>query len=130
MDDYLGALDSVLGIGAGPGIGPPAGGGEYAPTLTEKKTKEEIRKLQISNEQALRNLVEKKMVKAMLNEIGHQMEVSFVEAGRRESPTMAAKLGIPEKTHELNKLIDAFIKTGIGSMQDRIRKLSRDEAFE
>ncbi len=130
MDDYLGALDSVLGFSPGAVGQDQTGGGEVPPTLTEKKTKEEIRKLQISNEQALRNLIEKKMVKAMLNEIGHQMEVSFVEAGRRESPTMAAKLEIPEKTHELNKLIDGFIKTGIDSMQERIRNLSRDEAFE
>jgi len=98
--------------------------------LDKEKKKEEIRKLRIDNESKLNNLVSKDLVTAMLGEIGHSMQTNFVDLARRESPTLAAELGIANLERDLEKKLSDLIKIGIESVVDNISKLCKDEVFE
>lgn len=113
-----------------PSIPPESETGEEYETLTQKKTKEEIRKLQIANEQAIRNLIEKTMIKSMLKEVGHGLQTNFVDVSRRESPTLAAKWGIPEREREVEQDLSKLIQAGLVAMIGEIERLADDGTFE
>ena len=98
--------------------------------LDKEKKEEEIRKLKIENETKLKNLFENKLMKAIMAEIGQAIKQAFVYAGRREAPTMAAKLGIPQKERDLQAMIDDINEKGVAAVIDTIEKLMDDEIFE
>jgi len=98
--------------------------------LDVKEQQEKIRKLQIGNEKELRNLVEKPLIKAILAEIGQAIQVGFVHAGRREAPAMAQRLGIPERTRDLEKMIDDINEKGINGVIAKIETLMDEEVYE
>lgn len=98
--------------------------------LQGQKLKEEVRKLRIGNEKEIGNLIEKQLVISILNEIGHTIQTVFVDRGRRESALMAAKLGIPEKERELEKMLNDQDERGINTLLDTINKLCDDGVFE
>ena len=102
---------------------------EYIISLTQKKTQEEIRKLQIANETALNNLIQKKMIQAILESVGQSIQVAFVDSGRREAPTMAATLGIPEKERDIEGMINAMIERGVDAVIKNIEKLASEGTF-
>ena len=102
---------------------------EYIISLSQKKTQEEIRKLQIANETALNNLIQKKMIQAILESVGQSIQVSFVDSGRREAPIMAATLGIPEKERDIEGMINAMVEKGVKAVIGNIEKLVSEETF-
>lgn len=99
-------------------------------SLTEKKISEEIRKLKIQNEKELNNLVEKKMVIAVLGQIGQEIRTSFVDMPRRESEFIAAKLGIPEKVKDLELLWSEINSNALDSMKAQVESLQNNEIWE
>lgn len=99
-------------------------------TLGQRKTQEEIRKLQIDNETKLRNLVEKKMVQAVLGKISFSLKTNFVDTPKREAHDFAARLGIPEKEHDVEMLLADIIETGLNSTVSEIETMMKDETFE
>lgn len=99
-------------------------------SLDRQEQKEKIRKLVIDNETKLNNLVAKDMVKAILLEMGHQIQTAFVDLPRREAPNIAAKLGIPNLERDLEKELSDLIKTALDSCINNIDKLSQDRIFE
>lgn len=98
--------------------------------LDDKKKKEEIRKLQIFNEKELNNLVSRDLILAILSEVGHQIQTNFVDLARRESPNLAAELGISNLERDLEKKLSDLIMIGIESCQNNITRLSQDGIFE
>ncbi len=105
------------------------GNGEYI-SRTERKTDEEIRKLKIGNEKELNNLIERKMAQAMIEEMGHSIQTTLVDFARRESPVIAALLGIPHLERDLEKLLSDKIHIAIESVKGTCVKLASDRLFE
>jgi len=128
-DPLLAALESQWG-GKNIEISNDWSGEENQPlTLDHQKTTEQIRKLQIENEAALNNLIEKKMIQAVIEAIGQSVQVSFIDLGRRESSTMAAILGIPEKERDIESMINAMIEKGVKAVISNIEKLAGERTF-
>ena len=98
--------------------------------LDSKKTKEQIRKLQIENEKALRNLVEKELVISIIGEVGQAIQNNFVDIPKRQSNILANKLGIPAKEKDLELLLSDIIEDGINGVISNIERLCDSRTFE
>ena len=98
--------------------------------LDSKKTKEQIRKLQIENEKALRNLVEKKLIISIIGEVGQAIQNNFVDIPKRQSNILANKLGVPAKEKDLELLLSDIIEDGINGVISNIESLCNERTFE
>ena len=98
--------------------------------LDDKKTKEQIRKLQIENEKALRNLVEKDLMVAIIGEIGQSLKNNLVDQSKRRAYIWANQLGITSKERDIEKMIGEMIKEGIQGVKLDIERLCNDRTFE
>ena len=85
--------------------------------------------LKIDNDVKLGNLVEKKLVQAVIEEIGHNIQTSFVDLPRRESPTIAALIGLPERERDIEKYLGEKIQAAIRGVIATIDRLAGDETF-
>ncbi len=85
--------------------------------------------LKIDNDVKLGNLVEKKLVQAVIEEIGHNIQTSFVDLPRRESPTIAALLGLPERERDIEKYLGEKIQAAIRGVIATITRLADDGTF-
>lgn len=99
-------------------------------TLTERKTKEEIRKLQIDNEKNINTLVLRSLARSILEDIGHGIQTAFVDLPRREAPTMAAMAGVPAIERDFEKHLADKIQDAILSILINIDQKSRDGTYE
>ena len=98
--------------------------------IDDRKKEEQIRQLKISNEKELNALIERKMIQAIIEEVGHGIQTSFVDFSRRESPLIAALLGVPEKEMQLSEILSEKIKVSIDSVVSITEKYSKDEFYE
>ena len=99
-------------------------------SLQDKKLKADTKKVDISNEKELNHLVERKMVHSILMAISQSLTTNFVNAGRINSPELAALLGIPEKERIINKFWDEKNGIALENVIKRIEKLNEDRVFE
>ena len=99
-------------------------------TLEDKKTIAQTKKIDIENEKAIGSLVERKMIQAIIEEVGQSVRTNFVDFGRRESPLIAALLGVPEKEMQLSEILSEKIKVSIDSVVGVTEKYSKDEFYE
>ena len=99
-------------------------------TLDDKLKKEAIREKKIKNEKELNNLILRKMIQAIIEEVGHGIQTSFIDFSRRESPLIAALLGVPEKEMQLSEILSEKIKVSIDSVVSITEKYSKDEFYE
>ena len=99
-------------------------------TLDDKKTISQTKKIDIENEKALNNLIERKMIQAIIEEVGHSIQVSFVDFARRESSYIAAKMGVPEKEMELSKMLSEKIEVCIENVIEVTNQFAKDEFYE
>ena len=98
--------------------------------IDDRKKEEQIRQLKIGNEKELNALIERKMIQAIIEEVGHGIQTSFVDFSRRESPLIAALLGVPEKEMQLSEILSEKIKVSIDSVVSITEKYSKDEFYE
>ncbi len=98
-------------------------------TLTEQKTKAEVRKLKIGNEKEMNILVLRTQARAILEVIGHGIQTNFVDLPRRESATMAAMVGVPDKERILEKYLSEKIQDAIKSTLSQVAEKVADGAF-
>lgn len=129
-DPFLGQLASRFGNKKTGEKSEPVKEKRKEKSLGQIKTQEEIRKLQIDNETKLRNLVEKKMVQAILGKISFSIKTNFVDTPKREAHDFAARLGIPEREHDVEILLADIIENGLNSTISEIETMIRDETFE
>ncbi len=99
-------------------------------TLTEQKTREEVRKLKIGNEKEINTLVLRTLTRAILEAVGHGIQTNFVNLPRRESATIAAMVGVPEKERIIEKYLSEKIQDAIMSMQAQVAEKVADGTFE
>ncbi len=99
-------------------------------TLTERKTKEEIRRLQIGNEKDINTLVLRSLARSILEDIGHGIQTAFVDLPRREAPSLAAMAGVPGLEREFEKHLAGKIQDAIMSVLSNIDQKSRDGTYE
>ena len=99
-------------------------------TLDDKKTISQTKKIDIENEKALNNLIERKMIQAIIEEVGHSIHMNLVDFGRRESSYIAAKMGVPEKEMELSKLLSEKIEVCIENVIEVTSQFAKDEIYE
>ena len=103
---------------------------EQIRTLDDKKTIAQTKKIDIENEKAIGSLIERKMIQAIIEEVGHGIQTSFIDFSRRESPLIAALLGVPEKEMQLSEILSEKIKVSIDSVVSITEKYSKDEFYE
>lgn len=99
-------------------------------TLTEQKTEAEVRKLKIGNEKEMNILVLRTLARAILEEIGHGIQTNFINLPRRESATIAAMVGVPEKERIIEKYLSEKIQDAVMSLQTQIAEKVADGTFE
>ncbi len=90
---------------------------------------ERRKKLQIENEIMMNNLVEKKLVKAVLGHIGQAIKIHFVDYPRRESVLLAAELAAPGKEKQIENFLVKGIGNALEAMKEEVARLSRDEIY-
>ena len=98
--------------------------------LDAEYKKAQIREKQIKNEKSINNLVERTMAQAMIEEVGQAIQTSFVDFSRRESPVIAAMLGIPHLERDLENILSKKIQVSIESVVGTCVKLAKDGMFE
>ena len=116
----------------------------------ESKIREEIKKLQIDNNKAMGNLVEKKVVRALLEETFQNINKSFITLAKVQAPKIAQILDFPDRIGMIEKiLIDMFMDSvcdviksmetlkgpddediDLASMSENINNLIDDPDFE
>lgn len=99
-------------------------------TLEDKKTIAQTKKIDIENEKAIGSLIDRKMIQAIIEEVGHSIQTSLIDFARRESPLIAALLGVPEKEMQLSEILSEKIKVSIDSVVIITEKFSKDEFYE
>ena len=98
-------------------------------TLTEQKTEAEVRKIKIGNEKEMNILVLRTQARAILEVVGHGIQTNFVDLPRRESATMAAMVGVPDKERILEKYLSEKIQDAIKSTLSQVAEKVADGAF-
>ena len=88
----------------------------------EIKLKEEIKKLQIGNERAKGNLVEKKVVRSMLKDMARVVKGSFVDLPRVHAPKIAKILDAPEREGEIKKVLTDMIEDATNKIAKEIKE--------
>lgn len=99
-------------------------------TLTEQKTKAEVRKLKILNEKEMNTLVLRTQARAILEAIGHGIQTNFVNLPRRESATIAAMAGVPDKERIIEKYLSEKIQDAIKSTLSHVAEKVANRSFE
>ncbi len=99
-------------------------------TLAEQKTEAEVRKIKIGNEKEMNTLVLRTRVRAVLEVVGHSIQTNFVDLPRRESATMAAMAGVPDKERILEKYLSEKIQEAVASLKAQIAEKVADGFFE
>ena len=99
-------------------------------TLTEQKTKEEIRKIKIANEVSLRNLVEKKMVRAVISKYSELIQVHFVQLPRREAANITAMLSVEGREKEVENYLSEVIEKGLSACNKELKKIESNRMWE
>lgn len=87
----------------------------------ERKTREEIKKLQIDNERAKGNLIEKKIVRSMLKDIARVARGSFIDLPKTHAPKIAKILDAPEREGEIKKLLADMIEEATNKIAQEIK---------
>ena len=98
--------------------------------LDAEYKKEQIREKQIKNETAISNLILRKMTQAMIESVGQEIQTAFVDFSRRESPVIAALLGIPHLERDLENILSKKIQVSIDAVKATCVKLAGDGMFE
>ena len=99
-------------------------------TLTEQKTEAEVRRLKIGNEKEVNTLVLRTKVRAILEVIGHGIQTNLVDLPRRESGTIAAMTGVPDKERIIEKYLSEKIQEAVASLKAQIADKVADRTFE
>ncbi len=99
-------------------------------TLTEQKTEAEVRKLKIGNEKEMNILVLRTQARAILEAVGHGIQTNFVNLPRRESATIAAMVGVPDKERIIEKYLSEKIQEAIKSMLSQVDEKVANRVFE
>ena len=99
-------------------------------TLTEQKTEAEVRKIKIGNEKEINNLVLRTLTRAILEAVGHSIQTNFIDLPRRESATIAAMVGVPEKERIIEKYLSEKIQDAVMSLKTQIAEKVTDRSFE
>ncbi len=99
-------------------------------TLAEQKTEAEVRKLKIGNEKEINTLVLRTKVRAILEVIGHSIQTNLVDLPRRESGTIAAMAGVPDKERIIEKYLSEKIQEAVASLKAQIADKVADKTFE
>ena len=99
-------------------------------TIDKKIKKEKHRELVLKNEETENNLIPKKMINAVMGELFQSIQTNFVDFARRESPTIAAIMGVPEKERDLENYLKDKIKTSLAAVKSTSIKLLDDGIYE
>lgn len=78
--------------------------------MIERKTREEIKKLQIDNNKAMGNLIDKRVVKAAIEDMARVVKGSFVDMPKIHAPKIAKILDAPERESEIKKVLTDMIQ--------------------
>ena len=86
--------------------------------------------MKIGNEKEINTLVLRSLARAILEEIGHSIQTNFINLPRRESATIAAMVGVPEKERIIEKYLSEKIQDAVISIQNQVAEKVADGTFE
>jgi len=90
-------------------------------SISEEKIYADIQAKKIQLMQELDLLIEKKQVASAFGEISKNVQSNFVDLGRRISPRIASKLGLPGTEKTIEKEINEEVKKGIQNLISSIK---------
>lgn len=99
-------------------------------SLGAEYKKEQIREKKIKNEESINNLISRTKAQAMIEQIGQEIQNSFVDLARREAPVIAALLQVPHLERDLEKLLSEKIQVSIESVVGTCTRLSGEGFFD
>ncbi len=99
-------------------------------SIDKKIKNEKHRELVLKNEETENNLIQKKMINAVIGELSHSIQTNFVDFARRESPTIAAILEVPEKERDLEIILQKKIKASLAAVKSTTTKLLDSGIYE
>ena len=88
----------------------------------ERKTREEIKKLQIDNNKAMNNLIDKRVVKAVIEDLARVARGSFVDMPKIQAPKIAKILDAPEREGEIRKVLTDMIEDATNKIAKEIKE--------
>lgn len=94
----------------------------------ERKTREEIKKLQIDNNKAMNNLIDKKVTRSMLEVIAQSVVEAFADLPRPQAIEIADIFNMPDKVDEIEKLLAVRIVDSLNEVGIEINKKIKDYA--
>ena len=86
--------------------------------------------MKIGNEKEVNTLVLRTKVRAILEVIGHGIQTNLVDLPRRESGTIAAMTGVPDKERIIEKYLSEKIQEAVASLKAQIADKVADRTFE
>ncbi len=98
--------------------------------LDDELKKEAIREKYIKNEKSINNLIERKIIQAMIEQVGQSIQTNLVDFARRESPVIAALLQVPHLERDLEKLLSDKIQISIEAVVGTCERLSVEGFFD
>ena len=93
----------------------------------EEKLKEEIRKLQIENERSKGNLVEKKVVQTMLEEVVQSMGEVFKGFPKTQAAEIAKIFNMSDKVDAIEKMLAANMMASLNKFVKKIKDLEENQ---
>ncbi len=87
----------------------------------QNELKEKIKKLQIDNNKVMGNLVDKKVVKAVIEDMARVVKGSFVDMPKIHAPKIANILDAPEREGEIKKVLVDMIEDAINKIAKEIK---------
>ncbi len=87
----------------------------------QNELKEKIKKLQIDNNKVMGNLVDKKVVKAVIEDMARVVKGSFVDMPKIHAPKIAKILDAPEREGEIKKVLVDMIEDAINKIAKEIK---------
>lgn len=98
--------------------------------LHELKVKAETKRIDIQNAVSLHHLISRKLTTSMLEVLGQEIKINFVDLPRRVSMHMASMAKNPGIEREFEKYLAEYISKGIVSMKGRIETMCQDGFFD
>lgn len=98
-------------------------------SLEQIKTYEQGRKLKIENDKNEGALIPVDMFHSVINDIGHSVQNNFIDQPKRCAASWAARLGIPQKERDIEKMMADMIKDGIQGVKSNLSEIVKSGEY-
>jgi hypothetical protein len=101
-----------------------------ASTWSDRKIIADAVSKELDNIIKIGDMIPKKMMQGFIGQISQGIKNNFVDLPRREAELLSARLGIPEKARDLERMWSEYNRTAIENMKAEVEKLQKDDIYE